>query len=139
MSLLTLDQTTLFYWNLSNEYSKSKLSGPKAVEIWTVSVPQGVEPPSSKRTDSTPSLTRSNGSRAITALRPPTSVASRTSSALTNGIKITGEDDDGVMEKGAVSDRDETRGEEYQAKKKSPVKKGLRLNSQVTIIPKVER
>lgn len=132
MSLFTLDQTTLFYWNLSNEYSKAKFAGPKAVEVWTVGVPQGLKPPSSKRSVSTPSLTRSNASLATTATRPPTSVASRTSSALTNGITITEDDEDGFMEKGAVSDCDETRGEEYEAKKKSPVKGGLRLTSQVS-------
>lgn len=38
------------------------------------------------------------------------------------------------MENGAISDRDETQGEEYEAKKKSPIKDGTRLTSAVSMI-----
>lgn len=134
MSLLTLDQTTLFYWNLSNEYRKPKFSGTNDVASWTAGIPKGTKP-SIERTNTTPSLSnsRSNGSRATSATRPPSSVVSR-ASALSNGIQISGADTDNLMENGAISDRDETQGEEYEAKKKSPIKGGTRLTSTVSII-----
>lgn len=134
MSLLTLDQTTLFYWNLSNQYLKPEFSGTNDVQSWTASIPKGTKP-SSERTNSTPSLTnsRSNASRATSATRPPPSVVSR-ASAFSNGIQISGTDEDNLMENGAISDRDETKGEEYEAKKKSPIKGGTRLTSTVSML-----
>lgn len=133
MSLLTLDQTTLFYWNLSNEYLKPKFSGTNDVEKWTANIPKGTKP-SSRKTASTPSLTHSRSSVSrTTATRPPASATSRTS-ALSNGIKISEEDDLYDNEKGVISDCDETRGEEYEAKKNSPVKGATRLTSEVSTI-----
>lgn len=127
MSILTLDQTTLFYWNLSNDYLKPKFSGTKKITTWTLEVSEGLKS-HSHRSDSTPPLT---GSNATSVTRPPSSVRSRTSSALTNGIKISEANEDGLLEHGAISDRDETVGEEFEAKKKSPVKGQVRLTSQV--------
>ncbi|KAF7971988.1 hypothetical protein HWV62_19337 [Athelia sp. TMB] len=114
----------------SNAYRKPNFSGTNGVEMWTANLPQGIKVPS-QRTTSTPSLTnsRSNVSQATTATRPPASVTSRTS-ALNNGIKISEEDDGHFNERGAISDRDETKGEEFEAKKSSPVKDGRRLNSE---------
>lgn len=132
MSLLTLDQTTLFYWNLSNEYLKPNFSGPCDVADWTSKVSQGLEL-SNKHSDFTPSLTRSNASLATTATRPPASIALRTL-ALSNGIKVTGDEDDRLKEQGAFSDHDEARGAEWVAKKKSPLKGKVRLTSQVSIL-----
>lgn len=139
MSLLTLDQTTLFYWNLSNEYLKPKFTGTNDVAQWSASIPKGIKP-SGKRTASTPSLitSRSNASQTTSATRPPPSVVSQ-ASALSNGIKVSGTDDNDLMEKGAISDRDETRGEEYEAKMMSPLKSGKRLTSAVSTISTFRR
>ena len=128
MSLLTLDQTTLFYWNLSNQYLKPKFSGTNDVAAWTASIPKGVRP-SSRQSTSTPSLIGSGSSR-TTATRPPFSAVSDTP-ALSNSIKICEPEEDGLTEKGAISDRDETKGEEYEAKKNSPLKGQVRLLSKV--------
>lgn len=134
MSLLTLDQTTLFYWNLSNDYLKSNFTGTNDVASWSASIPDGIKP-SGKRTTSTPSMTngRSATSRATSATRPPGSVVSR-ASALSNGIKLTDMAEEDHAERGPISDRDETRGEEYEAKKRSPLKDGKRLTSKASTI-----
>ncbi|KAF7967083.1 hypothetical protein HWV62_35925 [Athelia sp. TMB] len=114
---------------VSNEYSKPDFSGTNNVEAWTATIPRSFKA-SSARTTSTPSLTNTRtGSQATTATRPPASVASR-SSALNNGIKISEDDEeDYINETGAISDHDETKGEEYEAKKSSPLKDGRRLTS----------
>lgn len=62
---------------------------------------------------------------------PPPSILSQTS-AMSTGVKVSGLADDNLMEHGAISDRDETRGEEYEAKRNSPVKGGKRLTSEVS-------
>ena len=131
MSLLTLDQTTLFYWNLSNTYLKDAHTGARDITTWTQEVQQDVKTHKRKST-ATPSMTtgRSRSSQS-TASRPPPSVASRTS-ALSNGIKISGRDDKPFAENGAISDRDETTGVEYEAKKASPAKGGVRVTSSVS-------
>lgn len=131
-SLLTLDQTTLFYWNLSNQYLKPRFLGTNEVASWSSDVPNGYKP-SSQRTTSTPSLVKSESvtSRASSATRPPPSVLSQTS-AMSNGIKVFRTADNKIMEHGAISDRDETQGEEYEAKKRSPMKGGQRLTSAVS-------
>lgn len=134
MSLLTLDETTLFYWNLSNEYLKPKFTGTNDVAQWSASIPKGVKP-SGKRTTSTPSLsnTLSTTSQATTATHPPGSIISRTS-AFSNGVKLAGVGEDDFEERGPFSDRDETQGEEYESKKQSPLKAGQRLTSKVRTI-----
>lgn len=39
MSLLTLDQTTLFYWNLSNTYNKKHAEGLRDnINIWSTEI-----------------------------------------------------------------------------------------------------
>ncbi|KAF7971089.1 hypothetical protein HWV62_22076 [Athelia sp. TMB] len=127
MSLLTLDETTLFYWNLSNTYLKNAHSVPRDITTWMKDVQD--TKPSSRRSSATPSMTtaRSRTSQS-TASRPPRSIASQ-ASALSNGIKISGLEEENLMEKGAISDCDETTGVEYEAKKASPVKGKVRLTS----------
>ncbi|KZP26192.1 hypothetical protein FIBSPDRAFT_887558 [Athelia psychrophila] len=113
----------------SNQYLKPRFLGTNEVASWSSDVPNGYKP-SSQRTTSTPSLVKSESvtSRASSATRPPPSVLSQTS-AMSNGIKVFRTADNKIMEHGAISDRDETQGEEYEAKKRSPMKGGQRLTS----------
>lgn len=129
MSFLTLDQTTLFYCNLSNTYNKNQARGLREnIGTWTYQVTANKPP--SEQSNSTPSLT----SQSVTSTRrPPSSVVSR-ASALSNGIRVTGARENGLREVGAISDRDETIGEELEAKKASPVKGGVRISSNVSTI-----
>lgn len=132
-SLLTLDPTTLFYWNLSNTYIKDAHSGARDIKTWSQEVVLDVKT-SKRKSAATPSLTTSGRSRTSqsTASRPPPSTASHVS-ALSNGIKISGLDDEPFMENGAISDRDETAGDEFEAKKASPAKGNVRLTSAVSV------
>ncbi|KZP08508.1 hypothetical protein FIBSPDRAFT_964750 [Athelia psychrophila] len=125
MSLLTLDETTVFYWNLSNDYLKSNFTGTNDVAQWSASIPSGLKP-TGKRTTSTPSLSFSIS--ATTATRPPSLVISRASS-LSNGVTLAGVKEEYHEERGPISDRDETQGEEYESMKRSPLKAGQRLTS----------
>lgn len=131
MSLLTLDQTTLFYWNLSNQYLKPQFTGTNEVVTWIDGISKK---PSSHATNSTPTLVNSKSatSRATSATRPPPSVLSEAPSLL-NGTNVSGKADGNLMEHGAISDRDETQGEEYESKRKSPVKGVKRLESGVSM------
>ncbi|KZP16262.1 hypothetical protein FIBSPDRAFT_958137 [Athelia psychrophila] len=112
----------------SNAYLKPNFSGTRNVEEWSASIRNGTIKPSR---DTTPSLvnSRTDVSRATSATRPPSSVVSRASALSNNGrVKISGTDEDS-LENGAISDRDETQGAEYEAKKQSPIKGGRRLTS----------
>ncbi|KZP26723.1 hypothetical protein FIBSPDRAFT_886941 [Athelia psychrophila] len=114
----------------SNAFLKNKHSGPRDITAWSNEVNEDVKPGSRNlKSSATPSLTthRSHISQS-TVSRPPPSTTSQ-KSALTAGIKVTGLEDDRFMEKGAISDRDETAGEEYQTKKASPAKGNVRLTS----------
>lgn len=128
MSLLTLDQTTLFYWNLSHTYLKEQAGGIRDISSWTADVIPGLKPPTVNRSGTTPSLTTS---KSRTATRPPSSVASR-ASVFTNIVRVSGTAEDSTHEKGALSDCDKTVGEEFEAKKCSPIKDGVRLSSNVS-------
>lgn len=135
MSLLTLDETTLFYWDLSSSTKKDR-SGALAVADWSAEVKKkyGAPGSSNSKSNGTPSLTSSRSKTAgisQPSTRRPPSVASQTS-ALSNGIKITGLDDE-LIDRGAFSDRDETVGQEYEDKKVSPAKGKVRLSSQVCL------
>lgn len=55
----------------------------------------------------------------------------------TNTVRVSGAAADSTHEKGAVSDCDETVGEELEAKKRSPIKGGVRLSSNVSPIGSV--
>ncbi|KZP33815.1 hypothetical protein FIBSPDRAFT_942932 [Athelia psychrophila] len=114
----------------SNTYLKPNFSGTKDVANWSAGILDRAKP-SSGRDASTPSLTNghSNGSRATSATRPPSSVVSRASALSNNGrVQIFGPEED-HLENGAISERDETQGAEYEAKKLSPIKGKVRLTS----------
>lgn len=130
MSLLTLDQTTLFYWNLRHTYLKDQVGGLRDISTWSAAVAPDLKLPTVSRTGTTPSLTTS---RSATNTRPPSSVISR-ASAFTNTVRVSGTAADSSHEKGAVSDHDETVGEEFESKKRSPIKNGVRLSSDVSPI-----
>ncbi|KZP15382.1 hypothetical protein FIBSPDRAFT_978013 [Athelia psychrophila] len=113
----------------SNDYLKPKFTGTvDDIAQWTAGIAKGRKP-SSRRTASTPALSDSRStSQTTTATRPPSSVISR-SSALSNGVTLTGVKEEDYEERGPISDRDETQGEEYELKKRSPLKSGRRLTS----------
>ena len=134
--MLTLDQTTLYYRNLSNAYVKENYSGlTDEVNAWALQVPRGSKAKSktSVRSASTPSLTNASSSR------PPRSSGSArpiARSALTNSVKVKNTDSDDevqiVQDTGFISDQDETMGEERDAAVKSPPKAGRRVSSSVS-------
>lgn len=135
--MLTLDQTTLYYRNLSNAYVKENYSGlTDEVNAWALQVPRGSKAKSkmSVRSVSTPSLTNASSScppRSSGSARPAARPIAR--SALTNSVKVKNTDSDDevqiVQDTGFISDQDETMGEERDAAVKSPPKAGRRVSS----------
>lgn len=129
--MLTLDQTTLYYFNLSNAYVKNNLSGlTDEVNAWALQVPRGekVKSKTSVPSASTPSLTNAPSSHFSRSSGP------KVRSALNNAIKVRDSDKDEVQilrETGFISDQDETMGEERDAAAKSPPKLGQRISSSV--------
>jgi hypothetical protein len=125
-TMLTLDQTTLFYFSLRDASSISKDKHMAAIKDWAKKVPPTAKP-TGVRSTSTPSLT--NGFTGTSR-----SVSSR--SALTNQVKISRRDDDVISiadSEGALSDRDERKGPEREAAVKSPPKGNQRVTSAVSI------
>ena len=133
--MLTLDPFTLFYWNLSDPPAK-KVS--YSVEAWAKSVPSNAKPPSRAPT--------ATSSRSVPAL---TNASSRFTghSVLTDGIAITSKAAPTVRIKpdpdfidiydGGLSDHDEIRGRERDVAILSPPKGKMRLNSEVSILSRV--
>lgn len=127
--MLTLDQTTLYYFNLSNAYVENNFSGlTDEINAWAVHVPPGEKARFKTRVQSasTPSLTNAPSSRFSRSSAPR--------SALNNAIKIRNSDKDEVQilrETGFISDQDETMGDERDAAVKSPPKPGRRISSSV--------
>jgi hypothetical protein len=132
--MLTLDATTLFYFSLSDATAKDKHSG--LISEWAAKVPRNAKLANkaiSGRSTSTPSLTTgvTHSSRAPS-----------TRSALTNNVKISTQlDDEDEVEilqvdngLGGLSDKDETRGKEYEVAVWSPPKGKRRVTSSVSNI-----
>lgn len=121
--MLTLDQTTLFYFSLSDTYTNKDKPAAR-ISDWASKIPHK---PKAKRDDlySTPSLTTGSS-------RPSGRPLSTVRSALTNNVKITQPDDDIEVVEGGLSDRDETVGPEYDVAMKSPPKGGRRATSVVS-------
>jgi hypothetical protein len=143
MTLLTLDHTTLFYWNFSDTAHNKRKRGDE-IKNWSSQV-QAAAPGNSKPA--------SKASRSITGLRsrvaPPslTTGESRGSapSILTDGVEIITSKPVKVKTEpapvagfvindvGAISDNDETRGDERDLAIISPPKGKKRLTSEVRV------
>ncbi|KAI0245668.1 hypothetical protein BJV78DRAFT_1287355 [Lactifluus subvellereus] len=118
------DHTMLFYHSL-RDVAVSKDAHMALVKDWVTKVPV---PPtatvSNAQDTSTPPLTNSGSSH--------NSHSVTSHSALTNQVKIS-QGDDIVNSEGAVSDRDETKGPEYEAAISSPPKGKRRVTSSALV------
>lgn len=149
--MLTLNQTTLYYWNISNPSKKPKFDS-KLVGQWARTIPNNAKADhgvSSKRSSgtgrsATPSLTNQS---TATGSSVPTSVQTDDNRPRPRPRIIIkpepeddyaiGENDDGTLfaqDDGGISDRDERIGEEHEDAMKSPPKgSGVRLGSEVSL------
>jgi hypothetical protein len=134
LSFLTLDQSTLFYWTLSDKKRKHA----SAIKQWALDVPAIAKPTSKAPT----SLAKSD-------IPPLTSGTSHSSapSVLTDSIKIISHRAlDPIKVKaelaptlslyidGGLSDNDERKGEEREAAINSPPKGKKRVTSEVSLL-----
>jgi hypothetical protein len=139
LSLLTLDQSTLFYWTLSDTTSHKKRKHASAIKDWASAV-SATAKPTSKAPSS--QVTKSD-------VPPLTSSTSHSSapSVLTNNVKIISHRAlDSVKVKaepsptlslhtdGGLSDNDERRGEEWEAAINSPPKGKKRVTSEISLL-----
>jgi hypothetical protein len=139
MSLYTLDVTTLYYWNISNDATSD---GSNTTHFNFNRWANGIQPSSkSDRTSSrhlhtsrVPSLTHSTKTGTSGASAPTSN-----RSALAGNVAIkpgrTGVSATiNVNDIGGLSDHEEIEGEEYETAKNSPVKGKKRVNSQVSSV-----
>lgn len=152
--MLTLDPTTLFFWDLSDVSKKIKYNS-STVSQWASAIPKDAKADSclsSKHSASTghsaaPSLTNRS---TITTTSVQTSELQRRQlpprihvkrepeedADMDGGIKVLSNEDGQLYtyEEGAISDRDEMNGEEHDDAVKSPPKgSGVRLGSEVRL------
>ena len=140
MIALTLDQTTLFYLNLSNAYVQNDHSGltqNDEINAWALEVPNDgnskVKFKTSVPSATTPPLSSAPSSRFSR------SSATTARSALNNAIKVTSRNSINdneiqiVQDTGFISDQDETMGDERNAAVKSPPKLGQHISSSVRL------
>lgn len=136
--MLTLDNTTLFYWTLSNEH-ETKRQKQEHVLDWSLRVPLHSKPGSRPKSGTGDSKTKSRGSAALPSIfsGKSTDRTSRTS-ILTSALKITevkAEQPEIVInDVGGLSDSNEVEGIERDAAMASPFKKGERATSSVSNI-----
>jgi hypothetical protein len=133
LSLLTLDQSTLFYWTLSDTSHKRKHAS--AIKDWALAVPATAKP-----------TLKAPSSLAKSDVPPLTSGTSRSSapSVLTDNVKIISHHSVKVKAElsptlslhidGGLSDNDERRGEEREAAINSPPKGKKRVTSEVSLL-----
>jgi hypothetical protein len=122
--MLTLDQTTLFYFSLSDT-ANAEDKQTCLIRDWATQIPHIAKPSSSSQSIvSTPSLT-TDSSRAS---RPPVST-------LTNNVRITSSQDADDIEffTRGLSDRDETGGHGREVAAKSPPNGQRRVTNSVSI------
>ena len=140
--MLTLDQSTLFYWTFSDSNAKKR---KHAIDEWAATIPNNAKPASRAPSQTT---TRSHKSRSNSALPSLTSGTSRLTapSVLTNNIKIVthpalapvkvkaepAPDIIEIYSDGGLSDNDEMRGIEREAAVTSPPKGKKRITSEVS-------
>ena len=121
--MLTLDQTTLFYFSLRDCSSGTKDRHVGSFEEWASKMLKGTKPASSHNY-ATPSLTAGSTQPS----HPPPS----TQSALTNNVKISHYDDNGEVIDSGFPDLDKTKGSEREAAINSPLKGKCRISSSVS-------
>jgi hypothetical protein len=140
MSLLTLDQSTLFYWTLSNAYQAPKRKRDDTIKEWNSTVGGGE--PTSRAADS---VTVTSHTRSTTPSLSCGRSRSYAPSVLTDDVKIISHQTPAesgkekpepaplisLRDNGGLSDNDETRGEERDAALASPVKGAKRVTSEV--------
>jgi hypothetical protein len=133
-SLLTLDESTLFYWTLSDA-SRKKRKHISAINKWASAIPAKSTSQVSKSTSSRaksdiPSLTGGASSRssAPSVLSDNIRIISHQSSDL---VKVKAEPALSLYHDGGLSDHDEIRGEEREVAINSPPKGKRRITSEV--------
>lgn len=139
-NMLTLDETTLYYFFLSDNASKSKKDFSSGINSWAASVPSNSRPASKATTNvSQRSIFKNSTSSRSGSMLPPLTHGSTRSSAhsvLTTDVKISHDikaepqNDIEIAELG-LSDEDETKGLERDAAIMSPPKGKKRINSSV--------
>ena len=137
-SFLTLDESTLFYWTLSDSYLDKKRKHSSVISEWASTIPSNAKPPSQAPSH----VIATTSSRPKSIVPSLTSGSSRSSapSVLTNDVRIVGHRTrpDWVKVKaetrpepelemalyfdGGLSDHDETIGKEQEAAINSPPK-----------------
>ena len=132
--LLTLDESTLFYWTLSNE-SHEKQKHMSAINKWALAVP--AKKPTSQRAPTTaPSLTFGSSGRtyAPSVLSDNVKIITHQSSDVAKA-RVKAEPQAvpalSLHNNGGLSDNDEIKGEEWVAAHNSPPKGKKRLDSEV--------
>ncbi|KAM6491758.1 hypothetical protein JOM56_012798 [Amanita muscaria] len=126
-SLFTLDSTTLFFYDLSNNARASQTTN-QTVDEWAQGIPANAKPRSGTRsvTNRVPSLTTSKSSRT------QTTTSESTRSAFQACVKVKGIDD------GGLSDQDERIGGEADLARNSPLKGKVRVNSKAGCLISLE-
>ena len=137
---LTLDESTLFYWTLSDSTTsqKKKIS---AINKWASAIPTTSSGAKSTATSQAPKSTSSHGKADIPSLTCGTSHRSYAPSVLSNNVKIfSGQSSDAAVKaepavsiynNGGLSDNEEIKGEEREFAIKSPPKGKKRITSEV--------
>jgi hypothetical protein len=140
--MLTLDETTLYYFFLSDPASDGKKSFSTGVNKWAASIPSGAKPASKATTISKSGTGKASSSTRSGSIIPPLTDASTRSSnnsVLTRNIvinqvvpKLEPAENSILIVDGGLSDEDETIGHEREAAVKSPIKGKVRVTSSVS-------
>ena len=134
---LTLDESTLFYWTLSDSATSHKKQ-ISAINQWASAIPTNS---GTKSTVTAPKSTSSRGKADIPSLTCGTSQRSYAPSVLSNNVKIfshkpsdrevKAEPAVSIYNNGGLSDNDEIKGEERELAINSPPKGKKRITSEV--------
>lgn len=145
--LLTLDESTLFYWTLSDASHKKRKhsSTSSAINKWATAIHTSG---STKSSSQAPKSTSSHAKTDIPSLTCGTSSRSFAPSVLSDNVKIFSHQSSDVVKvkaecapalsiynNGGLSDNDEMRGEEREVAIKSPPKGKKRITSEVFFSP----
>ena len=144
--MFTLDQTTLYYYSLSDSTSNGNSKGEKflsGINSWAAAIPRNGKP-ASKATGTGKTSTKSSRGDSILPQLTETTTCSSTNSVLTKNVmisqpapvKVKLEANDARINiiDGALSDEDETNGVERDAAVTSPPKGKKRVTSSVSNI-----
>jgi hypothetical protein len=130
-SLLTLDQSTLFYWTLSDK----KRQHASSIKKWALDVPATVKPTSKAPSNADiPQLT--NGTSCSSAPSVLTDHVKIISHRALDPVKVKAEPSPtfSSYNEGGLSDNEEMRGEEREAAINSPPKGKKRVTSEVSLL-----